>query len=517
MRLEPKRDVPTHQRRVGAMTEPRQSTGRFVAKLISGALASKLLGFAREITMATVLGATLVADGFRGAITAVMLPIAFLQNETVPAVMIPMHRDALKGENAPQKLGALAIAATGIALILMLALQALGEFAVRAIVGGFSAEGRSLTLDFIRIMALGMPGSVLLNVLASGEIALGRTRLTNIRASTLNVAVLLGVTLIAVTGSFRTLALSFTLAFDGLAIWGLFTLRRDGVISFRGLSLSDVMASAREFFVRLRPLLALPIAEQANIWIERVLASRVGIGAVASLDYARTLTESALLLVSQPVGLAVLSNDKPKELGAQIESIARPILALSVPASAFLFMFAPDIVRLVFFRGAFNEHALILTSQALQGISCGLWAATLGWILVRILNSAGRNFIAALIIISAYLVNIGVNLFTSYLPHVPESGTLLLGLGEAARGIVLLAGVMMVLKSRKKLLFWLFLASFPAILMILSGWQIHGWFAGTWQRLFAGGAACLACIALSFALLMPSVYVSAFARLRSWF
>lgn len=499
------------------MNTPRQSTGRFVTNLITGALTSKLLGFGREILMANVLGATLVADGFRGAITAVMLPISFLQNETVPAVMIPMHREALKGADAPRKLGALAIAATSIAVILMLGLEILGEIAVRALVGGFSAEGRSLTLDFIRIMALGMPGSVMVNVLASGEIALGRTRLTNIRASTLNVAVLLGVALIVVTGNFRTLAWSFTLAFDGLAIWGLLTLRRSGVISLRGLSVGDVMASAREFFRRLRPLLALPMAEQANIWIERLLASRVGIGAVASLDYARTLTESALLLISQPVGLAVLSNDKPKELGAQIESIARPILALSVPASAFLFMFAPDIVRLVFFRGAFNEQALILTSQALQGISCGLWAATLGWILIRILNGAGRNFLAALIIVIAYLVNIGINLLTSYLPHVPQSGTLLLGLGEAARGIVLLAGVMMVLKSRKKLLLWLFLASIPAMLMILLGWQIHEWLAGTWQRLFAGGIACLACIALCFALLLPGIYVAAFARLRSRF
>jgi putative peptidoglycan lipid II flippase len=499
------------------MTAPRQSTGRFVAKLISGALASKLLGFGREIMMAHVLGATLVADGFRGALTAVMLPIAFLQNETVPAVMIPMHRDALKGDDAARKLGALAIATTSIAMVLMVGLQLLGEVAVRAIVGGFSAEGRSLTLDFIRIMALGMPASVLVNVLASGEIALGRTRLTNIRASTLNVAVLIGIVLIIVTGNFRALAWSFPAAFNALAVWGLITLMRDGTISFRGLSLGAVLASLREFFGRLRPLLALPIAEQANIWIERLLASRVGTGAVASLDYARTLTESALLLISQPVGLAVLSNEKPKELGEQIESIARPILALAVPASAFLFMFAPDIVRLIFFRGAFNEEALILTSQALQGISCGLWAATLGWILIRIINGAGRNFVAAIIIVAAYLSNIGINLLTSYLPHVADSGTLLLGLGEATRGIVLLAGVMMVLKSRKKLLLWLFLASIPAAVMIAAGWQIHEWFAGTWQRLFVGGALCLACIAVSFAMLVPGFYVAAFARLRGRF
>jgi putative peptidoglycan lipid II flippase len=177
-------------------------------------------------------------------------------------------------------------------------------------------------------------------------------------------------------------------------------------------------------------------------------------------------------------------------------------------------MFAPEIVRLVFLRGAFNEHALFLTSQALRGIALGLWAATLGWILIRILNGAGRNFAAAAIIVSAYLVNIVVNLLASYLPAAHEWGTLLLGLGEAARGIVLLAGVMIVLGSRRKLLYLMFLACFPAALMALFSWQIHEVLTGPWQRLFAGGFAYLVCLALSVAMLMPGVYIAAFARVR---
>ena len=143
-----------------------------------------------------------------------------------------------------------------------------------------------------------------------------------------------------------------------------------------------------------------------------------------------------------------------------------------------------------------------------------MWASTLAWILIRILNGAGRNFAAAVIIIAAYVVNILINLSTSYLPHDSQSGTLLLGLGEAARGIVLLAGITIALTARRKLLFLIFLASFPAALMIFLGWQIHGAFNGTWQRLFAGGAACVVCIAIAFAMLMPGMYVTVWARIR---
>ena len=44
-----------------------KSAARFTAILVGGALASKMLGFAREVLMAHVLGASMVADGFRGA------------------------------------------------------------------------------------------------------------------------------------------------------------------------------------------------------------------------------------------------------------------------------------------------------------------------------------------------------------------------------------------------------------------------------------------------------------------
>ncbi|MEH2471553.1 putative peptidoglycan lipid II flippase [Nitrobacteraceae bacterium AZCC 2161] len=498
-------------------TLSKTSTRRFTAILITGALASKVLGFGREVLMAKVLGASLVADGFRGATAAILIPLAFLQNESVPAVMIPMHRDALKGDHAPQSLAALTVALGAVSVVLALIIEALGGLWVQAVVGGFTPEGQSLTLEFVRIMALAMPASTIINVLAAGEIALGRTRLTNIRATLLNISVLMGIALLVMTGNVNTLAWSFSIAFNALAAWGLFSMWREGVLRFSGLTLASMGATGMEFLRRLRPLFALPLAEQGNIWVERVLASRLATGAVASLDYARTLTESALLLISQPVGLAVLSSHRPPDPRVQIEAIARPVLALALPASMFLVMFAPEIVRLVFFRGAFNEHALVLTSQALRGIGFGLWAATLGWILIRILNGAGRNFAAAVIIVAAYVVNIVVNFLTLHVFGGSASGTLLLGLGETARGLVLLAGVVTALEARRKLLFLIFLASFPAALMVLLGWQIHENFVGTLPRLFAGGGACLVCVALAMGLLMPTACVAAFARVRSRF
>jgi putative peptidoglycan lipid II flippase len=491
-----------------------RSNRRLIAGLVGGALLSKTLGFARELLMAQIIGASLIADSFRGAIAAVLLPLVFLQNESVPAILIPMQRDALKAGDAPQRLGALVIAVTLVAIVLMLAVEALGAWWVDAVVGGFVPEGRAMTLEFVRVMALSMPASVMLNCLAAGEIALGRSRLTNIRASLLNLCIIFGLGMLALTGRVDLLAWAFTISFNVLAGWGLWSLWREGNLSFAGVTPAMVVATSMVFLRCLRPLVALPFAEQAHIWVERLMASRLATGAVASLDYARTLSESALLLISQPVGLGVLASHPPSDESARIEAIARPILAVALPASVFALVFAPDIVRLVFYRGAFTETGVLFTTQALRGIAVGLWASTLGWILLRILNSAGRNVSAAMILVAAYAMNIAVNLLTSANQVTAESGVLIIGLGDAARSIVLLAGTMLALGCRRRLSLLVLTAAGPAALMGLLGWQIHQQWEGMLPRLFAGGLACVLCIGLAMAILMPTGTKAVIYRIR---
>ena len=501
---------------VAAGAERRSFAGLATA-LVSGALLSKALGFAREVLMAQVLGASLAADSYRGAVAAVMIPLAFLQHEGVPGILIPMQREASTKGNAPQQLAAITIVLTLMATVLMLGVQALGAWWVGALVGGFASEAQTLTLEFVRIMALGMPASVMLNCLAAGEIALGRSRVTNVRASLLNVAMLIGIAMLALTGRFSALAWAFTISFCALGIWALWSLCREGNLVFAGITPMFVFKFGSEFLRRLSPLFAMPIVEQGHIWIERALASRLATGAIASLDYARTLTESSFPLISQPIGLEVLSGSKPSNVRAQIDAIVLPLLVLGPPATAFLFVFAHEVVQLVFQRGAFSDAAVAMTSQALRGISVGLWATTLGWVLLRILNSAGRNLLATGILVAAFAVNVAFNLIGSILLGAGGAGLLILGLGESARGCVLLVGIVLALESRGLIMFQILLGLIPACVMLLMGWQICEFFPGTIQRLLAGIAAYLLCVVLAALILVPASGYGGFSAIRRWF
>lgn len=485
----------------GTPAAGRTATG-LTARLMGGALLGKALGFVRELMMAQVLGASIVADGFRGALTGVLLPLILLQNDCVPALLIPLHKRWGGQGRVIRRFTALTIALTLAATLIMLALEGLARQWVDVIVGGFSAEGQALTLLFIRIMALGMPASVLMNCLAAAEISHGRSRIASLRSSVQNLAVIAGILLLGLTGRLDVLAWSFTVAFNGLAAWGTFTLVRDGTLSMTGVSPAEVVSAAAEFLRGLRPLLVQPLAEQGQVWLERFLASALVTGTLASLDYARTLTESAVLLVSQPVGLAVLSAGERPDPRAQVDALARPLLGVAVPASLFLILFAPDVVQLVFARGAFNAHAVSLTSQTLRGTAFGLWAATLGWVLLRILNSAGRNGLAAVILSLAFAANAAADLLTVGVLGPFGLGSLALGLSEAMRGLVLLFGTALALRCGRRLMILLLWVVPAALLQGAAAWACDS-LDPLLLRLGAGGACMLVATLVNVRLLMP--------------
>lgn len=484
---------------------PRSSTRRLALLLMLGAAVSKGLGFAREILMAHVLGATMAADGFRSAVTATLLPAAFLQNESVPAVLVPMNRQAQEHGNPAEMLTALAGVLTLVTLVIVGVIELLGRTWIDMVVGGFSEAAIALTVAFVRIMALSLPAAVLVNCFAAGEIAVGKSRLTNIRASILNLSVMLGLGAFVIWGNILALAWAFTGAFFVLAIYGFVALGRDGMLDASGLRPSCMYRTGRQFFHRLAPLLPLPLAEQGNIWIERLLASGIVTGAVASLDYARLLSETALLIISQPAGLAVLASDRSVAASAQFDLIVRAVIAVMIPGSVFVFFFAPDVVHLVYFRGAFSAQAVALTSSPLQGISFGLWASTLAWILLRILNREGRNARAAMIVIAAYLVNAGFNLLAFSLGAGRLSGLLILGLGESIRGLVLLAGTCLNLPERHRILRSLALGIPSGVLMGVLAAGIGASMAGELPRLAAGCLACVVSCGLSVVILLSPV------------
>jgi putative peptidoglycan lipid II flippase len=149
-------------------------------------------------------------------------------------------------------------------------------------------------------------------------------------------------------------------------------------------------------------------------------------------------------------------------------------------------------------------------------MSVGLWAATLGWVLLRILNSTYRNTMVAVILVAAYSANVAVNLATASIQETSGAGTLILGLGEAARGCTMLGGVMLALQCPGRMLFLISLALVPSAMLAVTAWKIDEAISGSFERLLAGGAACTLAIAFAALLLLPTQRTGVLLQIRRW-
>jgi putative peptidoglycan lipid II flippase len=177
-------------------------------------------------------------------------------------------------------------------------------------------------------------------------------------------------------------------------------------------------------------------------------------------------------------------------------------------------VFAEEIVSVVFKRGAFGETGLFLTSQALKGISVGLWASTLGWILLRMLNSANRNMRVALILMVSYAAGTAFNVLISGTAPPDGSDIVLIGLGETTRALVMLTGVLFSMQKGYRLLPIVALAALPALMMLGLGIIVEHMVQGVLPRLALGLMALGICLASGLAILVPGAYRMMFAAAR---
>ena len=83
-------------------------------------------------------------------------------------------------------------------------------------------------------------------------------------------------------------------------------------------------------------------------------------------------------------------------------------------------------------RGAFDQESLSTTSDILFGLSFGLWAHIIGYILIKVLNSQFRNSTVLTIMAIGLSLNIFFNIFFYNFFH-----SLTLGIGNSIYGLTI--------------------------------------------------------------------------------
>ncbi|WP_230423363.1 lipid II flippase MurJ [Streptomyces radicis] len=149
-------------------------------------------------------------------------------------------------------------------------------------------------------------------------------------------------------------------------------------------------------FAVIAPVALFALARQAQVFVERALASGLPPGAISHLNFAQKVAQLPMVLammictVTLPlVARAVADGD----LARARERVERDVVLAGVVAllgGAYVVAYAPQIIALLFERGAFDAEATAATASVMRVYALGLLGHTLTGALIRPFFSAGR-------------------------------------------------------------------------------------------------------------------------------
>ncbi|MBI4184027.1 MAG: murein biosynthesis integral membrane protein MurJ [Proteobacteria bacterium] len=366
---------------------------RAVATVGANTLASRLLGFLRDVLIAALVGTGLVADAF---FVAFKLPNFFRRlfaEGAFNAAFVPLFAREL-AEGGPEAARRFAEEVLAVLLVALLALVALVQAAMPLLMyvfaPGFAADAAKFDLA-VRLTRLTFPYLLFISLvsLMGGVLnGLGRFAAAAATPILLNLALigaLLGLAPLLPTAGH---ALAWGVAGAGVLqfLWLALALRRAGMEL--GLSRPRLTPPVRRFLALVLPGAVGAGVVQINLLIDVVIASLLPTGSISYLFFADRVNQLPIGVVGVAVGTALLPM-LTRELRAggapaAAETFNRAIemaLLLTLPAAAALIALAHPVVSVLFERGAFGAAATAATAAALVAYSCGLPA----YVLIKVL------------------------------------------------------------------------------------------------------------------------------------
>jgi len=419
------------------VNEHESTIARKLGTLFGGAAVSKGLGLAREVALAYAFGTSYVADAFRVALTALLLPTHFLTGEALFGAFVPSYRK-LPREERPGLVRSAFTALVGLSFVLALIVGIAAPFVVSLLAPGFEARTALLCARLIRVGCVGAVLYAVSALLINIQTAHEEYTLHAARPSVQNLCLLGAIIAAASLDAPVLLTLGFVMAYAVMAVWALAHVRRSP------LPLRDALRPTirlrthlgGEFGRSVGQLSAFVILLQASTVVDRIVASLTGVGGVAAIDYGFFITDSLRFLLAVPVAtlaLGQLGGKSWSEISGPLVRSFAPLLVVSLAVSAYVFGMAEEIVSVLYRRGEFQDTATRLTTASLRGFAVGAWAAAAAYVLQRVFNAALRNRV----VMRAGAVAVGVNVALDLLLYGPL-GVLGVALATSVSMIVLL-------------------------------------------------------------------------------
>ena len=364
------------------------SAGRRVASaallLAASVLASRLLGFARDVVLAGLIGRNAQTDAYSAGFMLPDLLNHLLAGGALSVAFLPVYERIRKqrGAAAANRFTATALGTMGALTVLVTAGLFVWADSLVAWQFAFPPEVHALTVRLTRIVLPAQLCFVCGGIIRAALMADGHFRSQAAAPLLYNLGIIAGgVALAGATGvaGFAWGALGGAVVGAlGSALW-----------EARGRVPLGLRVAPRDPDFRAYLMLAAPLALGASLltvdeWYDRWFGARLGEGTIATLRYARQLLLIPVALVGQAVATAALptlsryvAEGRRAELDRLVDRSLQASVALGVLLGAGLLALAEPAVAFVYVRGAFTPADAAPVVEALRVFAF----AVPGWIL----------------------------------------------------------------------------------------------------------------------------------------
>ncbi len=368
-----------------------------VAKVTAGLMVAtamaKVLGFIRELVLASSYGASMYSDAY---ITAMNVPLVIFTiiGTTLGTVLIPVYFEVNKNLGGKKALKFINNVCN-IVIIMCILLAALGfvytEQLVKLFAIGFKGKTLKIAIDFTRITIIGIVFTGLSYIMTTYLQIKNNFMVPGLISVPKNIIIICSMILsvkyspyIMIWGTLLGMASEFLFQLP-FAI-------KNGYKYKLYINIKDKYI--KKISLMIGPVLIGVAVNQMNTMIDRTLASTLTEGSVSALNYANKLNGFVMALFITSVAsviypmLSKLSSEynKDKFIESVIQSINSVIL-LVTPISVGAMVLATPIVKILFQRGEFDDKAVKMTAIALIMYSIGMVAFGLRDILGKVFYS----------------------------------------------------------------------------------------------------------------------------------
>lgn len=355
-------------------------------------LVSRVAGFAREMLMSRVMGASWQADAF---FVAFRLPNTFRRlfgEGAFSAGFVPLYAQRLHGEGGNEEAKkfseeVLAVFVPTLILFTLIFEIIMGPFVF--LISGYHGEKLALATFLTRIT---FPYLVLISLVSlfSGILnSLARFTAAAFAPALLNLAMLAALIFVPVGGTTTAVALAIGVTIGGVLQLGLLlaACKRAGIVL--KLRRPRLTPGVRQFVRVVIPATLGAGVYQISAFIDTFFLTRIGTGAMSYFNYADRLNQLPLGVIGAALGTAILPQvsrhvgaNEPRKAARVQGQAAELAMLLCLPAALALAVSAFPLVSALFQGGKFTTEDARLTAMTLSIIVLGLPA----YVLVKVLT-----------------------------------------------------------------------------------------------------------------------------------